>query len=430
MMTKILLSFATILILLTSIGYPQQMVDGIAAIVGDDIILFSEINSLVIQYAFQNKIDIANQPELQEKLSKQFLQTLIDQKLLLIKADEDTIKADEDRVEQALRQQIDYMINQAGSQEKLEEYYSAPLFIIKRDLRKEITNQMRINLLREKRFGGISISRKEIENFFHTYKDSLPAKKASVDISHILMQVTPSEESARKALEKITEIQNRLKNGEDFAELARKYSEDPGSAANGGDLGFVSRGTFVKEFEEAAFALEKGEISDIVQTQFGFHIIQLLDRQGERIHARHILIRLQPTKEDEQRVIEKLKEIRQKILDGDSTFEEMALKYSDDPNVQNDHGHLGEFEEDGFQIKAFAEATKNLEVGEISLPFKTEFGYHIVRVNKREKARKLSLEEDWEQIEQWALQHKRETEFKKWLKQLRQEIPIIIKSQT
>ncbi len=417
----------TIFLVLVQLALGQQMIDGIAAIVGDDVVLVSDINALITQYAFQKRIDITRRPDLYKKLGKQFLETLIDNKLLLIKADEDTIKVDDAQVDQSLKRQIQYMIQQAGSEKKLEEYYNAPLFKIKKDLRKEIENQMRISMLRQKRFGNIKISRKEVEEFYQTHRDSLPRVEPSVDISHILMQVTPSEESVQKAYQKILEIKKKLDEGADFAELARKYSEDPGTAANGGDLGFVSRGTLVKEFEEAAFALKPGEISDIVQTQFGFHIIQLLERQGERIHVRHILIQLQPTPEDEQRVINKLKEIRQEILDGKATFEEMALKYSDDPNVQKDHGHLGTFQEGGFQIKEFEEAVKNLKEGEISEPFRTDFGYHIIRLNKRIQARELSLDKDWEQIEQWALQYKQTQEFQKWLQQLRQEIPVIVK---
>ncbi len=416
-----------IFLVLVQLALGQQMIDGIAAIVGDDVVLVSDINALITQYAFQKRIDITRRPDLYKKLGKQFLETLIDNKLLLIKADEDTIKVDDAQVDQSLKRQIQYMIQQAGSEKKLEEYYNAPLFKIKKDLRKEIENQMRISMLRQKRFGNIKISRKEVEEFYQTHRDSLPRVEPSVDISHILMQVTPSEESVQKAYQKILEIKKKLDEGADFAELARKYSEDPGTAANGGDLGFVSRGTLVKEFEEAAFALKPGEISDIVQTQFGFHIIQLLERQGERIHVRHILIQLQPTPEDEQRVINKLKEIRQEILDGKATFEEMALKYSDDPNVQKDHGHLGTFQEGGFQIKEFEEAVKNLKEGEISEPFRTDFGYHIIRLNKRIQARELSLDKDWEQIEQWALQYKQTQEFQKWLQQLRQEIPVIVK---
>ncbi len=415
------------LFVLTSLLPAQQMIDGIAAIVGDDVVLVSDINALITQYAFQNRIDITRRPDLYKKLGKQFLETLIDNKLLLIKADEDTIKVDEAQVDQSLNRQIQYMVQQAGSEKKLEEYYNAPMYKIKKDLRKEIENQMRISMLRQKRFANIKISRKEVEEFYYTHKDSLPKVQPSVDISHILMQVTPSEQSVQEAYQKILEIKKKLDEGADFAELARKYSEDPGTAKNGGDLGFVSRGTLVKEFEEAAFALKPGEISDIVQTQFGFHIIQMIERQGERIHVRHILIQLQPTPEDEQRVINKLKEIRQEILDGKATFEEMALKYSDDPNVQKDHGHLGTFQEGAFQIKEFEQAVKNLKEGEISQPFRTDFGYHIIRLNKRIQARTLSLEKDWEQIEQWALQYKQNKEFQKWLKQLRKEIPVVIK---
>lgn len=416
-----------ILIIMAGSLSAQQLFDGIAAIVGDEIVLVSDINALITSYAFQNQIDISRQPDLYQKLGEDFLHRLIDQKLLIIKADEDTIKADEDRVDQYLNQQMEYMIKQAGSEQKLEEYYSTPLFKIKSDLRKEISNQMRISILREKRFSNIKISRKEVEQFYQEFQDSLPKMKASVDISHILMQVTPSENSIREAYQKIQEIQNKLKEGQDFATLARQYSEDPGSAANGGVLGFVSRGTLVKEFEEAAFALNEGQISDIVQTQFGFHIIQLIERQGERINVRHILIQVKPTAEDEKKVIDKLNQIRQTVMKGDSTFEEMALKYSADPNVQKDRGSLGVFEEGGFQIKEFETAIKNLKVGEISDPFKTEFGYHIVLLNARKEARQFSLKEDWEQLEQWALQHKREKEFNNWLTQLRSEIPVVIK---
>jgi peptidyl-prolyl cis-trans isomerase SurA len=426
MKKKILYSLLFIGILASGL-FGQQVFDGIAAIVGDEIVTISDINALITSYAFQNKLDISREPELYQKLGQQFLDRLIDQKLLLIKADEDTIKADDERVEANLNQQIDYMIKQAGSENKLEEYYSEPLFKIKKDLRDEIVNQMRISMLREKNFMNIKISRKEVEDFYTNYKDSLPNIKASVDISHILMQVTPSEESVKEAFLKINEIKTKLENGEDFATLARKYSEDPGSAQNGGELGFVSRGTLVKEFEEAAFSLKEGEISDIVQTQFGFHIIQLMERQGERIDVRHILIQLKPTQEDELRVINKLKDIRQKILNSDSTFEEMALRYSADPNVQKDSGHLGSFEEGGFQIKEFENAISNLKEGEISEPFKTDFGYHIVRLNKRNEARQLSLSNDWEQIEQWALQHKQEKQFETWMAGLRQEVPVVVK---
>jgi peptidyl-prolyl cis-trans isomerase SurA len=416
-----------VLVTLTSLVPAQQIFDGTAAIVGDEVVLISDINALITSYAIQNKIDITRQPDLYKKLGNQFLERLIDQKLLLIKADEDTIEADDERVEQSLKQQIDYMIQQAGSENKLEEYYSSPLYKIKSDMRKEISNQMRIGILREKKFMSLKISRKEVEDFYNTYKDSLPNMKSSVDISHILMQITPSEKSIEEAFLKISQLKERLDNGENFADLASQFSEDPGSAKSGGELGFVSRGTLVKEFEETAFSLEEGEISEIVQTQFGFHIIQLLERQGERINVRHILIQLQPTPQDEIVVIEKLNIIKNTIETTDSTFEDLALQYSADPNVQQDRGRLGVFEEGGFQIEEFENAIQDLNIGEISSPFKTDFGYHIVKLNNRQDARQFSLSEDWEKIEQWALQDKREKDFNNWLAELRQEIPVVVK---
>lgn len=405
----------------------QQRVDGIAAIVGNEIIMLSEVNSSVAQYAMKNKLNLADKPQLYKELSRKALQSGIDERLLSIKADEDTIKADEDRVDQALNQQVDYMMQQVGSVEKLEEYYGAPIAKIKKDLRKQIEDSYRIDLLKQRRFGGMKISRREVEDFYQSYSDSLPTLPPTVDISHILIQLSPSDESLQEAYTKIEKIQKMLKDGADFAQLAREYSEDPGTASRGGDLGFVSRGDFVKEFEEVAFGLNEGEISDIVQTQFGFHIIQLLEKQGEKIHARHILVQLKPTKKDEELVVQKLKEIREKLINGEATFEEMALQYSDDPNVKEDKGHLGKYRTDSFQIKAFETVCNNLSPGEISQPFKTDFGYHIVQLHSREEERKVSLKRDWEQIEQLALEYKREHEFKEWLASLREEVPVEIK---
>lgn len=406
----------------------QQRVDGIAAVVGNEIILLSEINSIVAQYAIQNKIDLAKRPQLYTELSQQILENQINEKLLIIQADEDTISADEERVEQALNEQIDRMVQQVGSVEKLEEYYGAPIAKIKRDFRKQIENRYRIDLLRQQRFGNMKISRREVEEFYEKYADSLGTIPETVDISHILMEIEPSDESIQQAYTKISNVKQMLDEGAEFAQVATEYSEDPGSASRGGDLGFVNRGDLVKEFEEVAFALEEGEYSDIVQTQFGFHIIQLLQRQGERIHVRHILVQLKPTEKDEQAIIQKLTEIRQKVLNGEAEFEEMALRYSDDPNVNQDKGRLGKYRTDSFQIKAFGEVTRTLQPGEISQPFRTEFGFHIVKLHSREQARQVSLKKDWQQIEQLALEYKRNEEFEKWLTSLREAIPVEVKA--
>ncbi|NOX88036.1 MAG: parvulin peptidyl-prolyl isomerase [Calditrichaeota bacterium] len=416
-----------IFMLLIGIGYSgaQQLVEGIAAIVGKEIILKSEIDQFVQNYLIQNRLNIPPGSEQYNALRKKMLEGLIEQKVLLAKAEADTVTVDDQMLDQRVDERMKYMTEQVGSQDKLEEIFGSPISQIRKDTRKLIKEQLLVEQVRAAKFRDVKVSRREVEEFYKMFKDSLPSRPATVDISHILKTVKPSEEAQIKAYRKAELILEKLKKGEDFQKLAKLYSEDPASAKRGGDLGFTQRGDLVPEYETVAFNLKDGEISDIVQTKFGFHIIQLIERRGERIHTRHILIRVQPTEEDEKRVVRELKEIRQKILDG-ADFGEMALKYSDDQNVKKDKGHLGTFEVDKLQIPAFRSVVAKLKPGEISEPFKTEYGYHIVRLNAREPARILTLENDWEQIEQMALNFKMQKEYQKWLQELKRHIYIKI----
>ena len=403
----------------------QQLVEAIAAIVGDQIILKSELDQFVQNYIVQNKLDITPGSEAYNNLRKKMLGGLIEQKVLLAKAKADTITVDDQMLDQRVEERIKYMIQQVGSQDKLEKIFGMSMNQIRKDTRKMIKEQLLVEQVRAKKFRGMKVSRREVEAFYKMYKDSLPVRPATVDISHILMQVKPSEEAQMKAYQKAEMILKELKAGADFAQLAKKYSDDPASAKRGGDLGWTKRGDLVPEFENVAFKLKDGEISGIVQTQFGFHIIQLLERRGERIHTRHILIRVQPTKADEERVIKELENIRQQILNG-ASFDSLALKYSDDPNVKKDHGHLGVFELDKLQIPQFRAVLSKMKPGEISEPFKTEYGYHIVRLNAFTPAHKLTLKDDWEEIQKYALNYKMQTEYQKWIKELEKHIYIKI----
>jgi len=408
---------------LVSISAGQQLLDGIVAIIGKEIVLKSEIDQYVQSYAIQNKLNLRQNPELLQKLQKQIMEKMVEQKILLAQAEEDTVKVDDREVDKRVEQNINYMIQQVGSEEKLEESFQSPIKKIKRDLRKETIERMKIEILRRTKFQNIKISRREIEQFYKNYQDSLPQVKETVDISHILKQVKAGTTSRQNALEKIRFIQNQLNNGADFAELAKKYSQDLGTASRGGDLGFTSRGDFVKEFEVTAYSLEPGEISDIVETQFGFHIIKLAERRGEKIRTSHILVQLAPSAEDENLIVMELNNIRTQILGG-ASFDSMAYIYSDDENSKNDNGHLGIWEVEKLAIPAFRQVVKFLKPGEISEPFKTDFGYHIVKLNKHQQPRALSLEKDWENIEQIALNFKIEREYKKWIDSIKMNVPI------
>jgi len=408
-------------------AFSQQLIDGIAAVVGKEIILRSEIEQYIQSYVIQNRIDVSKDKSILEPLRKQVLERLIEQKILLNKADEDTLKVDDQMVTQRVDERMNYLISQVGSEEKLEEVFGSSIRKIRKDTAQLLKEQMLVEMARSNKFKSLKVSRREVEDFYKTYRDSLPGLEETVDLSHILKLIKPSEEAQTSAFEKISQLLERIKNGEDFSKLAETYSEDPASSKRGGDLGLINRGDFVPEFEAAAFALKDGEISDIVQSQFGFHIIQMIERRGEKIRTRHILIRAEPTEADEQRVVDLLNTLRGKALAGED-FATLASENSDDENVVKDKGHLGIFESDKLVIPEFKTEIDKLKPGEISLPFKTDYGYHIVRLNAKQDKRILSLDNDWQRIEEFALNKKMEKEYYKWILELKKTISISVQN--
>ena len=187
-----------------------------------------------------------------------------------------------------------------------------------------------IQKLQQKNFGNIDVSRREVEEFFNKFKDSLGVIPEKVGIAHIFRNPKTTGAAKAKAKAFAEKILDSLRHGADFAEMARKYSEDPGSAAHGGDLGFVKKGVFYPEFEAAAFALKPGQISDVVESPVGFHIIQLIEKRGESIHTRHILIKIKSDEDADLKTIELLSNIRDSVIKGHGTFSEYAKKYSED----------------------------------------------------------------------------------------------------
>lgn len=406
----------------------QDVLDRIVAVVDDKIILLSELSQYTYSLAIQLGIDPQSEPDKVDKLRQETLKNLITQKVLLVRANEDSIIVNEKQVESVLEEQIKQMTAQLGSEKKVEEYFGLSLRRVRREFRDEVRERLLVETLQNKKFNETQITRRQVEGFYKAHRDSLPELKESVKISHILFQAEPSEEAVIAAREKAEELLRRLNKGEDFAELAREYSEDPGSASKGGSLGPMERGDLVKEFEEVAYLLEPGEMSDIVRTRFGFHIIQLTDKRGEKVYPRHILIKLDPTLEDEKNTMEKLKRLKEQILSEEITFEEAAKKYSRDESSSSKGGDLGWFQIDQFQVEAFKKAILGLKEGQISDLIKTKFGNHIIKVDKRRPARKLNIASDWEQIELWALNLKRQKEFEKWVEEIKKDVYIEVKN--
>ena len=406
----------------------QQVLDKIVAVVEDEIILSSELTQYSMNLAFQLRIDPRKDMDKFKELQKETLNNLINQKILLAKAEEDSIVVDDRQVESVLEEQINRMIQQmGGSVQKLEEYLGAPLSKIKRNFKEDVRKNLKVETLRNNKFREININRREVEEFYRTMKDSLPELKETVDISHILLEVKAGGTSELEAKKKIEGLLERIKAGESFEEICRQYSEDPGSKAKGGEIGFMQRGEFVPEFEEVAFMLEPGEMSDVIKSRFGFHIIESIERKGDKINVRHILLRLEPTDKDEQETEKKINEIKEMLSEPNANFEEIAKQYSDDEESKSQGGHLGLFEVENLQEKEFKAAIAGLKPGEISEPFKTRFGWHILKLNSRENARAISVDKDWEKIESWALNIKRQKEFDKWLEQVKKDVYVQVK---
>ncbi len=427
MRKKILLLFAfTILRPVAA----QEVLDKIIAIVGDNVILQSELYQYSYSVAIQLGINPQSEPEKMNKLQYETLENMIVQKVLLEKAKEDSVEVSDKHVDLTLDEQIKQMTQQLGSEEKVEKYFGMSIRQIRREFRNDIKERLLVEAIQNKKNQEVQITRREVEDFFRSNLDSLPAIKESVRISHILMSVEPGAAAVEVARKKIEDLKARLEKGEDFEELARQYSEDPGSASSGGDLGLMERGDLVKEFEEVAYALNPGEISDIVRSRFGFHIIQLIRKVGDKINPRHILVRLDTSPEDAKVTVEHLADLRKEILEGKLTFSEAAQKYSKDEPTASKGGELGWFQVDQFQIPTFKSAVANLKPGEISEPVSTKFGYHLVQLEERREPRAIDLRSDWQQIEQWALTAKRQREFQKWVTEVKKDVYIEVKDRS
>ena len=385
------IKFALVLTLIAVSLYAQQTLDKIVAVVDNEIILQSELEFQVGIFASQRQLD-PNTPG----LKKQILNSMIEEKLIYAQADLDSVTVTEDDINQRIDYQINSFTQQYGSIANIEKIYGMSIDRIKRELRDEVRKSLMSQRLQEKNFGKVQATRREVEDFFNTYKDSIGTIPEKVVIYHIFQNPKASEKLKKKFYDKAVELLDSIKAGKDFSELAKKYSDDPGSAAQGGDLGFVKKGVFYPEFEEAAFKLNVGELSGIVESPIGFHIIQMLERRGESINTRHILVKIKADENADLQTIDFLSEIRDSIQKGFGTFQEFAKKYSEDKESAPFGGELGTYYINQLD-KALLDAVGKLKQGEIGYPRRLEYapgtyGYHIVWLKSRVPQHMADLE--------------------------------------
>ena len=404
----------------------ETVIDKIVAVVGKEPILLSDLNAQVEFYALNNRIDPST-----SGLKEQVLDAMINEKLMLARALEDTnVSAKEDDVTTQLDALIAQRVQQVGSEKRLEEIYGMPISRMKREFRDETRKQLLIQNLQQLKFGSLEPTRHEVEDFYQQFKDSLPKVPEEVELYHIFItpKVSPTTKSVVRAKAQI--ILDSIRAGGNFGDFARRYSEDKATAAAGGDLGTWRRGQFVSEFEEAVFALKDSAISDIVETSRGFHIIQLLERRGESIHARQILFKLGLDSTSAETTKALLRRLRDSVLQGQAKFSDLAKKYSEDKETGPMGGYVGEFPFEQLE-KSMQDIVKNLKDGEISGPepisSATVSGYQIVLLKKRTPEHAMNLNDDWKRLEQLATSYKRNSEYQKWIKQLRSEIYLDIR---
>ncbi|MEX0736344.1 MAG: peptidylprolyl isomerase [Bacteroidota bacterium] len=419
MVRTIVAGFIVVMLGGTQHLHAQVLIDKVAAVVDKEIITESDVAERLAMIAMQNRLDAAD-PE----LKKQVLESMVSEKLILAQAILDSVTVTEEEVTRTLDQQFQNIIRQAGSEQRVEELYGKPVSRLKREYRPEMKKQLLIQRIRQQREASMLVSRREVEEFYEAYKDSLPSVPEELELSHIFLKPKPDttqEETTRRTL---TVIRDSIVAGGDFADFARRYSQD-GSAAGGGDLGWAKRGVvFVPEFEEAVFSLKEKEVSKVFKTDFGYHIVQLIERRGETVNSRHILLRIQQGPESDSAAVEQLRLLRGRALKGES-FAELARKYSEDEETKSIGGDLGRVAVDQLE-EAFAGVVKNLKEGEITephrVPVRASYGYQIISVRRRVAAHAMNLQDDYKRVEQMALFVKRNRLNTEWVEELKRSI--------
>lgn len=409
------------LLLIAVTLYGQQVADKIVAVVDNEIILKSELDFRANYEAAQKRLS----PE-DPVLLQNILDQMIEEKLVYAQAELDSITVSDDQVNNQLDYQINYFIQQYGSKEKLEQVYGMPVEKIKRTLRDDTRKNLMAQMLNQKKFSDLQISRKEVYEFFESYRDSMGVVPEKYQIAHIFQNPKAGERIRNQAQQLARTLLDSIKKGGDFAALAKQYSDDPGSATQGGDLGFASRGVFYPEFEAAAFALGPNQISTIVESPVGFHIIQMLERRGESIRTRHILIKMKSDSEADLKAIEFLNDLRDSIISGVNTFDHYARNYSDDKERARFGGELGTFEKNQLD-KTLLDQIFRMKEGEISFPKRIDldrdtYGFHIVKLLKRIPEHSANLDQDYDEIKKLAEYYKKQKMYDQWVDELKEKI--------
>lgn len=421
--------------LASSFAAPAQtrLIDEVVASVGDDAILSSDIE---YQYG-QAMIEGVNYGG---DMKCHIFEQLLIQKMMLNQAKIDSVEVKDSEVAQQVDARINYFVQQVGGQDKLEEYFGKPIQQIRRDQMETVRTQMITQRMQQNITKDVKVTPADIRNFYNSMsEDSIPFVPAQYEIQQILVYPEIEQKEIDRIKNRLRDFQKQVAEGRDFATLAVLYSEDPGSASRGGDLGWYSKSGFVPEFSAVAFNMkEKGKVSKIVETEFGYHIIQFIDRKGDRINCRHILLKPKVTPESRKKATAFLDTVVKYIDENKLTFEEAAMRFSMDKDTRSNGGTMVN-PEDGtvkFQLgqipAEIAKAIQGLNEGEVSKPFsmmddrKGKETMRLVRLVKKYAPHKANINDDYDMLKTMVENQKRKQMLDEWILNKQKELYVVI----
>lgn len=417
---KIILAFL-LFILSDSLVYSQikegETADKILAIVGNEIIMQSDLDGQLTALYQQNPNLNINDKELRS----QILNAMINEKLVIMKAIEDSITVSDEEIQSQWEFYLNRVIQYYGSAKRVEDIYGMSIARMESEYREEIRKQILSQKVKQSKFSDIKVTQREVQDFFDQFKDSIKVIPAQVELYHLVKYVESDDNIKENLIKLANSVRDSIKDGGDFADFARRYSNDPGSALSGGEMGWFPRGKLFPEFEKAAFALQKGELSKVVETPLGFHIIQTIDKTKDSINVRHILFKTGITSDDIEITKKTLTNLRDRVLNGEN-FEELTKKHSDDKETKSLGGFLGKFPLNDLP-DAYKQFIDKIPDGGLTdpLPFNStpKQSYHIIYRKRTIPEHPPKLPEDYKEIEQMATIYKQNKLYAEWIESLR-----------
>jgi peptidyl-prolyl cis-trans isomerase SurA len=415
------MAIALLLMSIVTLTAQDNVVDKIIAVVGNQVVLKSDVEQRFIQLQAQGYTSGS------VDLKTEIFEDLLIQKLMIAQAAIDSVEVTEEEVENDLDRKMQMYVQRIGSKEKLEQFYGKSLLEMKNDLRDDNRNELIKERMQAEITKDIHITPAEVREFFNKMdQDSLPMIAGKLEVQQIVSHPQVTDDEKDRIRNKLRGFRERVMNGENFSTLAVLYSEGP-SAPRGGELGYTPRSDLVPEFANVAFNLKEDKVSKIVETEFGFHIIQLIDRKGERINVRHILLKPKIEEEKRKQATARLDSIADLIRNEKMEFDEAAFYFSADKDTRNNGGLIvnpytgsSRFEKDNLP-PAIAQQINSLKIKEISEPFLDVSGgkdaYKIIKIKSETKSHTANLSDDWSIFENMLTNQKQQDVLDKWIKE-------------